>query len=330
MNGKRAVFCALILLLFAAARELAAQEAGPVFRRLSWQPVEYASGYEVAVEILTASNEWVEQFRKTGGTETFADCPLFIGKYRFRVSALDLLGRPGPVTEWVYFELKAREPEPVVEQESVPEPPPQAAATEQDGAGSPPTEEAESPRPLPAAAPSPEDEESLFTLELFYTPLVTLSFSSFNEIYATEPFQPVGFAARFSFHPFKDPAWGFGLAPFWNFLSTEIYSKSRYTHISGGHLFAVWRIRPTKREAYITVRAGGGYSYVSSRFDFNDGLDIKNQYTGNPSAIIGVSFQGRLSGSLFLDAGVEYFHIFSKDNPLLSYLRPMIGIGWRF
>jgi hypothetical protein len=331
MNGKRAFFCILALLLFAVMQSLAAQESGPVFRRLSWQPVEYASGYEVVVEILTASNEWAEQFRKTSGTETFIDCPLFIGKYRFRVSAFDLLGRPGPSTEWVYFELRAREPEPAAEPESAVASPSDAGSEKSGGGDSPGREEAERPESAapPAVPPSPEDEKSPFALEFFYTPLITLSFSGFNEIYTTDLFQPVGFAARFTVHPFADPAWGLGLTPFWNFLATELHQKSRYTHVAGGHFFAVWR-QPIKRDMYINIRAGGGLTYIYSRFDFNEGLDITTQAAWNPSANIGVSFQGRLGGPLFLEAGIEYFHIFPRDNMTLNYLRPMIGIGWRF
>jgi hypothetical protein len=316
MNGSKtfAVVLALLFALFAGG--LAAQETGPVFHRLTWQPVDYASGYEVVVEILTASNEWVEQFRRTNETEVFVDCPLVIGKYRFRVSALDLLGRPGPATEWAYFELRARE---IEEPPEPPEPPePQKAPVQS---------------PPPVAVFLEENDVSRFMLELFYAPVITLPFSSFNEIYSTDPFQPVGFAVHFTAFPFESgvfTALGFGATASWNFLATEIHAKSRYTHISGGQLFAIWRIQPAGDGMFISVRAGGGASYVSSRFDFNDGQDVTNQAAWNPSGSVSVSLQGRLGGSLFLDAGVEYFHIFSADNLMLNYLRPMIGIGWRF
>jgi hypothetical protein len=308
---------ALVLFLFASAGTLTAQEGGPVFRRLRWDPVEYASGYEVAVELLTASNEWVEQFRKTGITETFVDCPLFVGKYRFRVSALDLLGRPGPAAEWIYFELRARETE-KAEAPEIPEPlRPERQA--------PPEEQTP-----PGAIAEPLPEETLFSLELLYAPLITLTFSNFNDIYATAPFQPVGFVVRFTVHPLKDPHWGFGLEPSWNFLSSEIHDKSRYTHVGVGHLFVVRLFRPGWRDLYINIRAGGGISCISSRFDFNSGLDIDRRISWNPSASISVSLQSRISGSLFLDAGIEYFHIFSRDNALLNYLKPTIGLAWRF
>jgi hypothetical protein len=343
MNGNR-IF-AFAVLLFAAVQGLTAQETGPVFRRLTWQPVEYVSGYEVTVEILTASNEWAEQFRKTSVTETFVDCPLFIGKYRFRVSAFDLLGRPGSVTDWVYFELRAREPakapepppapEPVKAVEPAPVPEPVKApepAPEPEPVKAP--EPVKTPEPAPAPLPAPplpqEDERPWITVELFYAPCVTLPFSDFNEIYATEPFQAVGFTGNFSVYPFKAFALGLGLSPFWNFLSTEIHLKSRYTHVAGSHLFLVWQIQPAKKPVYINIRAGAGFTYFSSRFDFNEGLDITEQNAWNPSLNVGLSLQSRLSGPLFFDAGLEYFHIFSEDNLMLNYLRPRIGIGWRF
>ncbi|MDR2662555.1 MAG: hypothetical protein LBC31_06110 [Treponema sp.] len=328
MNGKK-FFVILALFLF-ALRGITAQEAGPVFHRLSWQPVDYASGYEVVVEILAVSNEWVEQFRRTVETGTFVDCPLFVGKYRFRVSALDLLGRPGPATEWVYFELRTREmpetaetakaPE-AAETPEVPETAKTPAAPAAPAAGS-------ADQSPPAFAVVPEEGGlSRFTLGLFYAPIITLPFSDFNEIYSTAPFQGVGFAAYAGVYPFTNDALGLGVSAFWNFLTTEIHTKSRYTHIAGGHLFAAWRIRPGKGIA-VNIRAGGGVSYISSRFDFNGGLDMTDQAAWNPSLSAGVSLQGRLSGSLFLEAGIEYFHIFSKDNLMLNYLRPMIGIGW--
>ncbi|MDR1106059.1 MAG: hypothetical protein LBL44_06860 [Treponema sp.] len=327
MNAKNVNKIPLAVFFFAAVQALAAQD-GPVLHRLNWQPVEYASDYEVTVEILTASNEWAEQLRKTSGTETFIDCPLVVGKYRFSVSAFDLLGRPGSTTDWIYFELRAREPD-----RSESEVPPETG-----GETSPSAEAAQTPENVPPAADAPalpppapqEDETPPFALELFYTPLITLPFSDFNEIYSTNPFQPVGFTIRFAAHPFDNPAWGLGAAPFWNFLTTEIHSRSRYTHIAGGHLFAAWRIQPPRRDMYITIRAGGGMTYLSSRFDFNEGLDVVKQATWNPSVSIDVSIQSRLTGPLFLDAGIEYFHIFSRDNLLLNYLRPMLGIGWRF
>jgi hypothetical protein len=311
IGGKALPF---VLFFFAVLGGLAAQESGPVSRRLTWQPVDYASGYEVVVEIRTASNEWVEQFRRTSGTETFVDCPLFTGKYRFRVSALDLLGRPGPAAEWVYFEIRVWEPE-VPEVPKIPEVP----------------EETPKPRTgQPAEVFLQANDTSRFTLELIYSPLITLPFTSFNEIYATEPFQRVGFTMRFAAHPFENSALGFGAAASWNFLSTEIHTKSRYTHIAGGNLFGVWRIQPAGRSISVNIRIGGGLSYLSSRFDFNSGLDITNHAAWNPSVNAGVSLQSRFGASLFLDAGVEYFHIFSKDSLMLNYLRPMVGIGWLF
>jgi len=105
----RAFRFALVLFTLAfLAPSLRAQETGPVIHRLRWQSVEYASLYEVSVEV-RAGNEWLEITRKTSKTETFIDCPLFIGNYRFRVGVYDLLGKPGSTTEWIYFEVRAPE-----------------------------------------------------------------------------------------------------------------------------------------------------------------------------------------------------------------------------
>jgi hypothetical protein len=62
----------------------------------------------------------------------------------------------------------------------------------------------------------------------------------------------------------------------------------------------------------------------------DEGWDIVRQATWNPSASIVVSLQSCLTGLLFLDVGITYFHVFSRDNLLPHYLRPTIGIDWRF
>jgi hypothetical protein len=345
MDGKNiraAIRAGLVLFVLAAAvPPLRAQESGPLVHRLRWQPVEYASLYEVTVEIRGAANEWIEITRKTTKTETFIDCPLFTGNYRFRVGAYDLLGKPGSTSEWIYFEVR----------------PPQKASpggkTDTETAGtsaagtSAGTAEGETP-PRPAAegptettgpayyeghVPPPEEsEKSIFRLGILGAPFITLPFSDFNEIYTSSPIQPVGLALRFSVLPLKTKIGVFGLEllPSWNYMANDILHKSRYAHIFGGNGAILWQIRPFGRSSALNFRLGGGLTYVDSRFVFNDGLDTDKKATWNPSVIAGFSFLHFLNKSMFFDIGLDYYHIFAQDNPTLNYLRPTVGFGWWF
>jgi hypothetical protein len=292
--------------------------------------VEYASLYEVSVEV-RAGNEWLEITRKTSKTETFIDCPLFIGNYRFRVSVYDLLGKPGSTTEWIYFEVRAPEKT---------ESPPQAQAPIQSAppvSDTPPqTASIDTGTPqyyVPPEFNAPEEsEKSMFRLEALLSPLIVLPFSEFNEIYATSPVQPVGVVFRLAALPFKTPAGVFGveLIPAWNYMANDILHKSRYTHIFSGHAAFLWQTRPFNQRTAINVRGGGGLSYINSRFVFNDGLDSDKLDAWNPSVFVGASFVWFINKSLFVDAGFEYYHIFTLDNIALNYLRPSVGLGWWF
>jgi hypothetical protein len=310
----------LALWIFSMAALLHAQEPGPIVHRLTWQPVDYASSYEVVVEVLAGADQWLEVIRKTTDTDTFVDCPLFIGNYRFRVSAYDLLGKLGSTAEWVYFEVRLPEgsqASPPGTRQSPPEYLPSTASS-----------------PWPAVEkPSPEEEDkTIYRLELLLAPIIILPFSSFNEIYSTDPIQPLGAAIRFSILPFvtKHGTFGFDILPSWNFLANDILHNSRYTHIVSVHGSVVWQIRPISRNTALNFRAGFGMSHISSRFDFNDGRDIENMAAWNPSIIVNAAFLKFLSNSLFLDIGLEYYQIMARDNMAINYLRPTVGLGWWF
>jgi hypothetical protein len=335
-NVRGTILTGLVFLVLAAAAPLLrAQESGPLVHRLRWRPVEYASLYEVAVEVRGAANEWIEITRKTTKTETFIDCPLFIGNYRFRVSAYDLLGRPGSTSEWIYFEVRPPQkaaPGGKIDAET------SAGATEGE---TPPQPAAETPPQTTGPAyydgrrgipPPEESEKSVFRLGILGAPFIILPFSDFNEIYTTSPVQPVGLALRFSILPLKTKIGVFGLEllPSWNYMANDILHKSRYTHVFGGNGAILWQIRPFNRSTALNIRLGGGLSYIDSRFVFNDGLDADEKKAWNPSIIAGLSVLGFLNKSLFLDIGLDYYHVFTQDNPVLNYLRPTVGFGWWF
>jgi hypothetical protein len=166
-------------------------------------------------------------------------------------------------------------------------------------------------------------------MELVSVPLVILPFGEFNEIFTTSPIQVLGFAFRLTLLPLNTDFGDFGLEfmPSWNYLANDILHTSRYTHFLNTHLSLLYQIRPFSRSSALNFRLGGGFSYIKSRFEFNDGLDSSSISAWNPSFLMEVSFLFFFNKTFFLDAGLGYFQIFTKDNMAMNYLRPAIGLG---
>jgi hypothetical protein len=78
---------------------------GPRFvQRLSWEPEEYASRYEVRVEKRDPAGNWAETLTEfTAGD--FIEFSLPPGSYRYRVRAFDLLEKPSGNPGWINFEV---------------------------------------------------------------------------------------------------------------------------------------------------------------------------------------------------------------------------------
>jgi hypothetical protein len=102
-------FAYFFLLVFG----LQAQTQDRFIQRLKWQDSEYASSYEVVVQRLgdlaaegldDASESAVEVLREKTA-EVVLDCSLRPGRYRYQVTAFNLLGRTGAVSDWMPFEV---------------------------------------------------------------------------------------------------------------------------------------------------------------------------------------------------------------------------------
>jgi hypothetical protein len=73
-------------------------------QRLSWEPEEYASGYEVQAERQNPQGDWLpilSEFTEN----SFIEFSLPPGSYRYRVRAYDLMERPAGNSEWIFFEI---------------------------------------------------------------------------------------------------------------------------------------------------------------------------------------------------------------------------------
>jgi hypothetical protein len=96
-------------------------------------------------------------------------------------------------------------------------------------------------------------------------------------------------------------------------------------HMAALHIYALFQ-KPLNPAMSLKFRAGGGIFAV---FDF--------KYTGAeptkaliPSASAGISFRWLVKAPFFVEAGADYFHLFSADDSKPGYLRPFLGAGWRF
>lgn len=105
------------------------EEGGQEFvQRLSWEPIKSILYYDVLLERMTdgrkatkkiaaadesdSDNAEFEEFLHFQTTETFLETTMPAGKYRWRISVCNLLGKIKVSSDWTYFEvLKAYRPE---------------------------------------------------------------------------------------------------------------------------------------------------------------------------------------------------------------------------
>jgi hypothetical protein len=177
----------------------------------------------------------------------------------------------------------------------------------------------------------------VFQVSAAYSPLIPL-YGEFNELLDT-PFYPAGAALRLEFFPlrFGEGAEGFslglGLSPAWQMLSTSyVMGGTEFElsgHLLGAQGFILGQIR-LSGSMTVNLRAGGGVFLLKN---------LNKHYTGKsydtidvllPAGSGGISFLWAFREPFFAEAGLEFTHFFSVDNPAPGYLRPFLGLGLRF
>jgi hypothetical protein len=291
---------------------------GPV-QRLSWTGAEFAAACMVVVERQaeeTAGDRgaYREVLRELRGRDAFIEVSLPPGKYRFQVGAYDVLGRPGEISGWEYFEILAAATAP---EKPVPEQP----------------ETPESEEPAPERPETPENAETKVFwdgfVEALYTPLIPLPFSYFNETYDVL-FQPAGAALKFGalFPVGRRQALGFDLSPSWNYLYAKKIGCDVLAHLLTLHLNLVYSRGFSALPLTLHARAGGGFSLLYDfHFEHPEQPSGESVNTWIPSASAGLSLQWFFRRPFYLSLGVEYLQIFSVDNLFLNFIRPSAGLG---
>jgi hypothetical protein len=307
---------------------------GPV-QRLSWSNAEFTAACVVMFEQQVEgegsagtgeSGVYREILRELRRGDSFIEVSLPPGKYRFRVDPYDILGRPGEVSGWEYFEISARPPEP-----ERPEPESEKSAPVQEE--SVPVQEESAPEQEESVPARPERKffRDSFA-EILYAPALPLLFSFFNKTYDVA-FQPAGAAVKFGmlFSPEPRHALGFDLVPSWNYLYANKPDYAILAHLLTLHLNFVYHYSFSGLPLTLQVEAGGGFSLL---YDFHfeqpgQRLD-KAINTWIPSASAGLSLHWVFRRPFYLTLGAEYLHIFSVDNLFLNFIHPFAGIGMTF
>ncbi|MDR2094612.1 MAG: hypothetical protein LBP76_03735 [Treponema sp.] len=171
-----------------------------------------------------------------------------------------------------------------------------------------------------------------FYVSAGYRPLVPL-YGLINELFETDIF-PLGSYGRLSliFSKRKWGSLGVELEPSWNYFhaKNDSYGYKVQAHMFGGTLTGVYQQWFSSRKMGLSFRIGSGlYPIMDYYFTYNTGKT-------EPTAILvplvstGVSFQWFIRKPFFVEAGGNYIHMFTVDDPSPGYLLPFIGAGWHF
>jgi hypothetical protein len=163
-----------------------------------------------------------------------------------------------------------------------------------------------------------------------YRPMVSL-YGRINELLETG-FFPVGAYSRLSLILFKR-RWGymgFELEPSWTYLLAAGDGYKVQAQMPGGILYGVYQKWFSNRIMALNFRIGGGvYPVLDYRFIFGSG-ETEPMTVLMPVNSAGVSYQRFVKKPLIVEAGLDFTHLITKDNPSPGYFRPSVGAGWQF
>ncbi|GHT77862.1 hypothetical protein FACS1894130_03470 [Spirochaetia bacterium] len=180
-----------------------------------------------------------------------------------------------------------------------------------------------------------------FMISAAYTPLIPVYGILFVPNTFTETFFFPGAALRFGVLPFR---WG-GKSPltkrFGHYLGAELgvswymleETRERYTvgaQVLDSNIRILYQLWLPGRAMAVNVRVGAGVTAVLDLY-YDNGGDT-NHFTGEYISLEGgLSLQLRLAKHLFFEAGMDFTHILSPDDPSPpGYIRPSLGVLWQF
>jgi hypothetical protein len=178
-----------------------------------------------------------------------------------------------------------------------------------------------------AVPPVPPKTKADLFISLGYSPLIPI-YGALHELLETAIY-PAGITGRFGYVPFKRGKIALGLeaAASWNYIHSQYEYADVYSHFAGLTASALLQLRLANPAWIVNFRAGGGLYglfdlYIEAFGEEKDPINILY-----PSVNAGVSVQWFFHKPFFLEVGLDYFHIFSIDNPAPGYIKPEIGLG---
>jgi hypothetical protein len=163
-----------------------------------------------------------------------------------------------------------------------------------------------------------------------YRPLVSI-YGHINELFGTV-FFPAGAYGRLSITPIKKP-WGyvgFEIEPSWNYILAAKDGYDVRAQMPGAAIQGLYQKWFSNRAMALNFRIGGGvYSVLDYRLAFDNG-------STEPITVLipvlegGVSLQWFVKKPFFVEAGLNFSHLFTVDDSSPGYLRPFAGAGWQF
>jgi hypothetical protein len=167
-----------------------------------------------------------------------------------------------------------------------------------------------------------------FGLSLSYAPLVPLHGYLFDLF--DGGFYPIGAALRAE-GTFLKTKWGYlgaELSLSWNYLSVQKNNVDITAHVADLEVNLLYRkqLLPMVFNFYAGFGLGGIFLL---EFDYR--IVKSDPYnTVGPLFDLGASFQWYFTRRLYGELGVQYAYLLTKDTVRPGYLRPSLGLGWRF
>ena len=168
------------------------------------------------------------------------------------------------------------------------------------------------------------------TVSAGYRPLVSL-YGSINELLGTFLF-PAGAYSRLTILPVKQQ-WGYAgleIEPSWNHFLAAKDAYEVQAQMPGAAIYGIYRRWFAGRALALGIRVGGGvYSFLDYHLTFDRGsTDSIALFV--PAIAAGLSVQWFVKKPFFVEAGLDFAHFLTADDPSPAWLRPFAGLGWQF
>ena len=154
---------------------------------------------------------------------------------------------------------------------------------------------------------------------------VEINHSSIIPQLLNKPMFPFGATIRLGAAPFNFLGGniGFSMTINWNRFSTELYDSS-VNNI--GAQFNVIYMKYLNENMVLSFHSGAGMAML---MNYDPNTD-DSEYMLFHQLGFGFSLRYYLFKSLFMSAGMDYIYWFTNDENEQGYIRPWMGIGWRF